>query len=69
MELAKAGTPAGLITTTVFQRLALGEMAALGAAGLPLLVIEHPLGGEAPEGVSRRVAQAVEQLGAMLGER
>ena len=56
-----------MITTTVFQRLALGEMAALGATGLPLLVIQHPLGGEAPEGVSRRVAQAVEQIGAMLG--
>jgi len=51
----------------VFQRLALGEMAALGATGLPLLVIQHPLGGEAPEGVSRRVEQAVEQLTAMLG--
>ena len=69
MELARAGTPAGLITTTVFQRLALGEMAALGATGLPLLVIQHPLGGEPPEGVSRRVEQAVEQLGAMLGAR
>jgi hypothetical protein len=56
-----------LITTTVFQRLALGEMAALGATGLPLLVIQHPLGGEAPEGVSRRVVQAVEQIDAMLG--
>jgi hypothetical protein len=53
----------------VFQRLALGEMVALGATGLPLLVIQHPLGGEAPEGVSRRIAQAVEQLGAMLGAR
>jgi hypothetical protein len=69
LELAKAGTPAGLITTTVFQRLALGEMAALGATGLPLLVIQHPLGGEAPEGVGRRVLQAVEQLDAMLGGR
>ena len=69
MELAKAGTPAGLITTTVFQRLAQGEMAALGATGLPLLVIQHPLGGEAPEGVGRRVQQAVEQLDAMLGGR
>lgn len=58
-----------MITTTVFQRLALGEMGALGAAGLPLLVIEHPLGGELAEGVSRRVAQAVEQLAAMLGTR
>ncbi|HET8533610.1 MAG TPA: hypothetical protein VFZ82_00925 [Methylomirabilota bacterium] len=53
----------------MFQRLALGEMAALGASGLPLLVIQHPLGGEAPEGVGRRIEQAVEQLGAMLGGR
>ena len=53
----------------MFQRLALGEMAALGATGLPLLVVQHPLGGEAPEGVSRRVAQAVEQIEAMLGPR
>ena len=53
----------------MFQRLALGEMAALGATGLPLLVVQHPLGGEAPEGVSRRIAQAVEQLSAMLGGR
>ena len=42
-------------------------MAALGATGLPLLVIQHPLGGEAPEGVSRRVAQAVEQLSSLIG--
>ena len=51
----------------MFQRLALGEIAALGVTGLPLLVVEHPLGGEAPEGVSRRIMQAVEQIGALLG--
>jgi hypothetical protein len=50
----------------VFQRLALGEMAALGATALPLLVIQHPLGGEPPDGVSRRVIQAVEQLASVL---
>ena len=44
-------------------------MAALGATGLPLLVIQHPLGGEPPEAVSRRVAQAVEQLASLLGAR
>jgi len=42
-------------------------MAALGAMDLPLLVIQHPLGGEPPEGVSRRAAQAVEQLSSLLG--
>jgi hypothetical protein len=51
----------------VFQRLALSEMAALGATALPLLVIDHPLGGEGPDGVSRRAQQAVEQLASLLG--
>ncbi len=44
-------------------------MAALGATRLPLLVVQHPLGGEPPEGVGRRVVQAVEQLAALLGLR
>lgn len=44
-------------------------MAALGAGGLPLLVIQHPLGGETPEGVSRRVAQAEEQIAGLLAAR
>ena len=51
----------------MFQKLALSEMAALGATALPLLVVQHPLGGEKPEGVSRRAAQAVEQLASLLG--
>src|SRR5262245_13741265 len=41
-------------------------MAALGAGSLPLLVVQHPLGGEQADGVSLRVAQAVEQLAALL---
>ena len=64
--MAKRGTPSGLIATTVFQNLAVSEMAALGAV-LPLLVIQHPLGGEKPESVSRRAMQAVEQLASLLG--
>jgi hypothetical protein len=35
--------------------------------GLPLLVVQHPLGGEQPESVTRRAHQAVEQLVALLG--
>jgi hypothetical protein len=64
--VAKRGTPSGLIATSVFQNLAVSEMAALGAV-LPLLVIQHPLGGEKPESVSRRATQAVEQLASLLG--
>ena len=49
MELAKGGTPAGLIATATFQPLAVGQLQALGLGGLPLIVIDHPLGGEKPE--------------------
>jgi hypothetical protein len=55
------------VGTTAFQRLAVSEMASLGIAGLPLLIVEHPLGGERPEGVSRRAHQVVEQIAALIG--
>jgi hypothetical protein len=35
--------------------------------GLPLLIVDHPLGGEQPEGVTRRAHQAMEQLARFLG--
>ena len=65
--MAKRGTPSALIGTTVFQNLAVSEMAALGATALPLIVIQHPLGGEKPDAVSRRAREAVEQLASLLG--
>jgi len=65
--VAKRGTPAGLIGTNVFQGLAVSEMASLGAMALAFLVIQHPLGGEKPEAVSRRAVQAMEQLVSLLG--
>jgi len=68
MQLAKTGTPSGLIATSAFQGLAVSELGALGVSGLPLLVVEHPLGGERPEGVSRRAHQAVEQLASLIGQ-
>jgi hypothetical protein len=64
--LAKRGTPAGLIGTTAFQGLAVSEMGAQGVSALPLLVVEHPLGGERPEAIARRAQQAFEQLGALI---
>jgi hypothetical protein len=41
-------------------------MTALGATSLPMLVIQHPLGGEGLDGVSHRIAQAIEQLSGLL---
>ena len=51
----------------MFQGLAQSEMRALGVSGLPMVTIEHPLGGERNEGVSRRARQAVEQIRSLLG--
>jgi len=65
--VARLGTPAGLIGTTAFQGLAVSELAALGVSGLPLIVIQHPLGGERPESVARRAHQALEQLASLIG--
>ena len=55
-----------MIATTAFQGLAVSELSALGVAGLPLLVIEHPLGGERPDAVARRSHQALEQLASLI---
>jgi len=43
------------------------ELTALGVVGLPLLVVDHPLGGEGPESILRRAHQAVEQLASLTG--
>jgi len=50
----------------VFQGLAQSELRALGISGLPLVTIEHPLGGERSEGITRRARQAVDQLTSLL---
>jgi hypothetical protein len=44
-------------------------MTSLGVSGLPLLIVDHPLGGERVEGVARRAVQAVEQLTGLIGRR
>ncbi len=64
--MAKRGTPAGLIGTTAFQGLAVSEMGAQGVSALPLLIVEHPLGGERPEAIARRAQQAFEQLSSIV---
>jgi hypothetical protein len=50
----------------VFQGLAQSEMRALGIS-LPMVAIEHPLGGERHDGVARRARQAVDQIIGLLG--
>jgi hypothetical protein len=55
--------------TTAFQDVAVHQLSARGVTGLPLLIVEHPLGGERPEAIARRAQQAFEQLASLLGRR
>ena len=56
-----------VVTTTAFEALARHEAHTLGMEDLPLLVIDHPLGGEPPERVAEKAGRAVAQLAARLG--
>lgn len=55
-----------MVTTTAFETLAHHEAHTLGMEALPLLVIDHPLGGEPPERVREKSVRAVAQLAALL---
>lgn len=67
MTLQRAGTPAVVVTTTAFETLARHEAHTLGMESLPLLVVDHPLGGEPAERIELRAANAARQLLARLG--
>ena len=56
-----------MVTTSAFEALARHEAHTLGMENLPLLVIDHPLGGEPPDRVAAKAARAVTQLAAQLG--
>ena len=67
MTLQRAGTPAVVVTTTAFETLAHHEAHTLGMEDLPLLVVDHPLGGEPAERIEARAARAASQLLTRLG--
>ena len=69
MTLQRAGTPAVVVTTTAFLSLAHHEAYTRGMEDLPLLVVDHPLGGEPAARIETRAARAVSQLLAHLGSR
>ena len=69
MTLQRAGTPAVVVTTTAFETLAHHEAYTLGMEDLPLLVVDHPLGGEPAERIETRAAGAASQLLTRLGAR
>ena len=56
-----------VVTTTAFETLARHEAHTLGMEDLPLLVVDHPLGGEPRERIEIRAARAAGQLLTRLG--
>ena len=58
-----------MITTTAFRTLADNERHAKGVPDLPLIMIDHPLGGETLDGVARRADQAARAIAEALGRR
>jgi hypothetical protein len=69
VTLQRAGTPAVVVTTTAFETLAHHEAHTLGMESLPLLVVDHPLGGEPPERIEARAARAASLLQTRRGAR
>jgi hypothetical protein len=65
-QIRKRGTPAVLICSIPFAGLAQGQARVDGVPDLPLVKIDHPLGGIVHASVLERVEQAVPQLIAQL---
>jgi hypothetical protein len=64
--MQRLGATAAVICTTTFEGLARNAARDLGMPTLPLIVIQHPLGGLRIEEVSSRVRGAAEQLAGVV---
>jgi len=62
VELERMGTPTATINSEEFVKLGQSETRALGLAGLPLVTVEHPLGGVDPEVVRERVRSTAAEV-------
>jgi hypothetical protein len=58
-ELRKRGLVTAVICSTPFEKLGRAQARVLGVPDLPLVVIEHPLGGLGMDDVRTRAAQAM----------
>ncbi len=61
-ELAKRGVPGVVVCSTPFAKLAVAQARIFGAPDLPMVVIEHPLGGLADAQIRERAHHAVGQV-------
>ncbi len=57
-ELRKRGLTTAVICSTPFEKLGRAQARVFGVPDLPLLVIQHPLGGIDLDGVRARAQQA-----------
>ena len=67
-ELRKRGLIAAVICSTPFEKLGRAQARVLGVPDLPLVMIDHPLGGLAMDRVRGRAAQAAPAVLSLLRE-
>ena len=58
-ELRKRGLRTGVICSTPFEKLGQAQAKVFGAPDLPLVMIQHPLGGIQLDEVRKRAQQAL----------
>ena len=67
-ELRKRGLLTAVVTSTAFRKLGETQAKIFGVPDLPLLVIEHPLGGLGIDAVKARADVATPQLVKLIRE-
>ena len=67
-ELRKRGLLTAVVTSTAFKKLGETQAKIFGVPDLPLLIIQHPLGGLDIDSVKARADVAAPQLVALIRE-
>ena len=65
-ELRKRGLRTGVICSTPFEKLGQAQAKVFGAPDLPLVMIQHPLGGIQIDEVRARAQQALPKVVALV---
>jgi hypothetical protein len=68
-ELRKRGLITAVICSTPFEKLGRAQARVLGVPDLPLVMIQHPLGGLEMDDVRARAHEAMPAVIALLEER
>ena len=67
-DLRKRGLVTAVVCSTAFRRLGETQAKVFGVPDLPLLIVQHPLGGMDLDTVRRRAEVAAPQLVALIRE-